>query len=369
MFITLETFDTQFSADSVEWCPIEGFQDIFICGTYQLSPENEKSETVIDTKPQIRLGKIFLFQVIKVGKLKLLQELEVSGVLDIKWAHVRCQENILFGIVNSVGFLQIYKLHTDDDLKVELLTERKVREVEGEILALSLDWDTGKSPREGVKEEKISVSDSKGFVSIFHLIQGQLNFIGSQKAHEFEAWITAFDSWDSNIIYSGGDDCKFKRFDIREEMTLMKCNQVHEAGVTSLHSNSSQEFCLASGSYDEKLRLWDTRNFRRPVSEITLGGGVWRLKWDPFYNPHRYLLAACMYGGFRLIDCQNQENPKIIEEYNEHKSIAYGCDWCYFPSDQIIKKLQFEEYQKPVLVTTCSFYDHTLKLSVINFEE
>jgi len=43
--ITLDTYDTVYSADSVEWCPAEGFTEFFVCGTYQLvQTDNEKQE-------------------------------------------------------------------------------------------------------------------------------------------------------------------------------------------------------------------------------------------------------------------------------------------------------------------------------------
>lgn len=112
------------------------------------------------------------------------------------------------------------------------------------------------------------------------------------------------------------------------------------------------------------LRLWDTRNFKRPLSETNLGGGIWRLKWDP--SARKCLLAACMYGGFRIVDCERAEVPSIIGEYNEHESIAYGCDWSFLQSEDIKKQILKTEIRNVVLIGTCSFYDHTLKLSAVH---
>lgn len=33
---SLQVFDTQLSADSVEWCPVAQSHDVLVCGTYQL---------------------------------------------------------------------------------------------------------------------------------------------------------------------------------------------------------------------------------------------------------------------------------------------------------------------------------------------
>nr|XP_034191546.1 diphthine methyltransferase isoform X1 [Osmia lignaria] len=335
MFHTLDNFDTEFSADSVEWCPIDPFKDTFVCGTYQLMKDGElKSDESVSSK---RLGRIYMFQVKTTGCLELLQQLEVPAVLDMKWAHVTCQTKIFLGVVNSLGYLQIYELKNDEEKVLQLLIEEKVAN-ENEVLALSLDWCTGRFTNDNELVPKIVVSDSKGFISLFQIIENKLNKINSWPAHEFEAWITAFDYWDTNVIYTGGDDCKFQRFDTRIGYYPSTSNRIHGTGVTSLHSNATKEYLLSSGSYDEILRLWDTRNLKRPISEINLGGGVWRLKWDPFVQ--KYLLAACMYGGFRIVDCEKSESPSIIGEYNEHKSIAYGCDWCFLNSKKIGEQIE-----------------------------
>ena len=36
---SLHSFDTEYTADAVEWCPIVGFQDLLLCATYQLVTE------------------------------------------------------------------------------------------------------------------------------------------------------------------------------------------------------------------------------------------------------------------------------------------------------------------------------------------
>lgn len=103
---------------------------------------------------------------------------------------------------------------------------------------------------------------------------------------------------------------------------------------------------------------------RRPISETNLAGGIWRLKWDPFN--HKCLFAACMYGHFRIVNCERNDNPEVIGELNDHQSIAYGCDWSSLNEDVVRELVGGECKSRTALAATCSFYDHTLKLSVIN---
>ncbi|XP_031778013.1 diphthine methyltransferase [Nasonia vitripennis] len=365
MFRTLDVFDTEYSADSVEWCPAEDFQNIFACGTYQLTEKDEKDNPGPEDDKKKRIGRIYLFQVTKIDeepKLSKLQQIEVAAVLDMKWAHVRCLgDRILLGVVNAAGFLQIYELtkSSTEAPSLSLVSEVSIGEDDGEDrLALSLDWSTGRRFDLEDQDVEITVSDSGGSISVLKLGDGgkSLERVHFWKAHEFEAWITAFDYWDTNVVYSGGDDCKFLRFDTRTGPKPTMTCRVHEAGVTSLHSNWEREYSLVSGSYDEIVRTWDTRQLRRPLGELSLGGGVWRLKWDP--REARLLLAAGMYNGFFVVDCDIEQSPKLVAEYKEHKSIAYGCDWSFAKRDD-----------KELLLATCSFYDHALKLSSVELSD
>lgn len=200
MFHTLDTFDTEFSADSVEWCPINSFQNTFVCGTYQLIKDEQMADN--NSLPSKRLGRIYMFEIIQDGCLKLLQRLEVPAVLDMKWSHVTCQDRMLLGVVNSLGYLQIYQLKNSEMKQLELVTEKRVAD-QGDVLALSLDWCTGRLTKNNESSSRIVVSDSKGSVSLFEINENKINKMNSWTTHEFEAWIAAFDYWDTNVIYSG----------------------------------------------------------------------------------------------------------------------------------------------------------------------
>ena len=104
-----------------------------------------------------------------------------------------------------------------------------------------------------------------------------------------------------------------------------------------------KSLCISLNSYDEKLRSWDLRSPKRPVSEMSMGGGVWRIKQEPSGNSSSSLLAlACMHNGFHVVDAVKCESAL---HYTAHDSLAYGVDW-----------------KNPDVLASCSFYDHSLKV-------
>lgn len=60
-------------------------------------------------------------------------------------------------------------------------------------------------------------SQSDGHLSHYALdaSSNSLSIVSSWKAHNFEAWVAAFDAWNPSIVYSGGDDTLFKGWDLR----------------------------------------------------------------------------------------------------------------------------------------------------------
>ncbi|CAF4954176.1 unnamed protein product [Pieris macdunnoughi] len=333
---TLHKWCTSYSADSVEWCPVQPYTDIFVCGTYQLDKTDEDGST----KKQKRLGRIYLFKVSDdMDEICPIQSIDTAGILDQKWSYNCIDGHPVLGAVTSEGSLHLYRL-------INLKLERWLEAVIGEnVLALSLDWSTNKYNG----NTSVIVSDSAGNVTLWK-VDDTLEKVGEWQAHGYEAWIAAFNYWNLDVFYTGGDDCVLKCFD-RKSPDVVMTNRSHEAGVTAIRSHVDVEHQLLTGSYDEKVRLWDARQMKRCLTETNVGGGVWRLKWHP--NRKSVILAACMYGGFRLL--RAEDTIEILYEYLEHESIAYGADWKF-------------ENKELSMVATCSFYDCNLRVGEINID-
>lgn len=80
---TLHSFDTEYSADSVEWCHAGGHQQTFAVGTYQLEEKEESSTSTV------RKGRIYLFSFDdQSDELVKRQQLETDAILDQKWKEI-----------------------------------------------------------------------------------------------------------------------------------------------------------------------------------------------------------------------------------------------------------------------------------------
>ncbi|KAM4577655.1 diphthine methyltransferase isoform 1-T1 [Odontesthes bonariensis] len=328
---SLQVFDTELSADTIEWCPVASSHDILACGTYQL----QKGGGEEDATPS-RTGRLYLFefrQEASMGPpLTELQHMDTAAILDMKWCHVPVSEKPVLGMAAATGELQLYTLSEGQQEGGRSLQTLCSSEVGAERLALSLDWSSG---RMDSSDLRVVCSDSAGCVSVLSLAEGALMALSHWKAHDFEAWIAAFSYWDTQLIYSGGDDCKLKGWDLRVGPSSPAfTSKRHSMGVCSIHSNPHREHILATGSYDEQVLLWDGRNMRQPLSESPLGGGVWRLKWHPAHQ--HLLLAACMHNDFHVLHCQQALEGgggacPVVASYILHNSLAYGADWSRLP--------------------------------------
>ncbi|WWC97067.1 hypothetical protein V866_003944 [Kwoniella sp. B9012] len=376
---SLAYVDTVYSADSIEWCPFEGFQDTFVCGTYQIvkpeenagvndpkaevveGDEDEDDELDVEpSKPTQRVGRLLAYQVGDDDTLTEIQRIETPAILDTKWSHKLDNGRPVLGVADAKGHITLYALNTDTRRLVEI---HRIDVDEESILCLSLDWSNRlyqSSP------SSIITSLSNGNLS--HIIPTptgwEVDF--SWKAHDYEPWITSFDNWDSNTVWSGGDDYKLKRWDIRETFRPTFVNKNFDAGVTTIASSPHTEHLLAVGSYDENLRIFDTRQPSQPLTTIHMGGGIWRTKFHPSSERKDHILNACMHDNFKIVqlsnntmDLQPEENKvggEIIRTFEDHESLAYGVDWSRVP------ERAGEEGKEGTLIASCSFYDHAMHL-------
>ncbi|CAH9072133.1 unnamed protein product [Cuscuta europaea] len=329
------------NADAVEFCPQESFQHVLAASTYTLQEGDHPS----------RSGSISLFDVnVEEGRLDLMFRAERTGIFDIRWSPDGGNSSPLLAQADADGFVRVHRLECSSggsEVQGNYLEEIAHDHVSSSM-CLSVDWNPlGTS---------ITVGLSDGSISILSLHESQLK-TQEWTAHDFEVWTTSFDIHQPQLVYSGSDDCKFCCWDLRHDTSkspIFKNIKTHTMGICCITKNPNDPNALLTGSYDEHLRIWDVRSMSRPICQrsISLGGGVWRIKFHP--TTPDLVLIACMHNGFSVVDVKGDE-PKVIETYKEHASLAYGADWQK-------GSLCIEGEKTNAVVATCSFYDRLLRV-------
>ncbi|XP_050616083.1 diphthine methyltransferase isoform X1 [Macaca thibetana thibetana] len=337
----LQTVDTELTADSVEWCPLQGCRHLLACGTYQLRrpedpPADPQSKGRMEVEePRVRLGRLYLYNFNENKSTQPLVEVQrkdTSAILDMKWCHIPVAGHALLGLADASGSIQLLRL-VESEEKSHVLEPLSSLALEEQCLALSLDWSTGKTGRARDQPLKIISSDSTGQLHLLTVNETgpKLQKAAAWQAHQFEAWIAAFDYWHTEIVYSGGDDGLLRGWDTRVPGKFLFTSKRHTMGVCSIQSSPHWEHVLATGSYDEHILLWDTRNMKQPLADTPVQGGVWRIKWHPFH--HHLLLAACMHSGFKILNCQKAVEEKqeatVLASHTLPNSLVYGADWSW----------------------------------------
>ncbi|RPD82546.1 WD-40 repeat-containing protein [Lentinus tigrinus ALCF2SS1-7] len=367
-------YDTDWPADSTEFCPHPSAQDIFVCGTYKLEQSQEGAVPEIPAqndedgepktparKPQKRRGKCLLFRVQDEENFTLLQETELPAILDMKWCHRDASASPLLGIADSEGHITLHELDSETSALRQI---QSISCATSDILCLSLDWSNRRFPTSSLGDMIVSLSN--GSLSLLRPDESSgLAETDTWHAHDYEPWIAAWDYWNPNVVFSGGDDLKMKGWDIREGGAQpLFVNKRFDAGVTTIQSHPHIEHIIAVGSYDNTVRLFDTRKPLAPLTEVDVGGGAWRVKWHPSPKRKNDLLVACMHDGFKVVrfDFESghvaeglsaSSNPwEVVKRFDQHTSLAYGADWSFVANGD----------GDHTLVASCSFYDHTLHL-------
>jgi len=167
-------------------------------------------------------------------------------------------------------------------------------------------------------------------------------------------------------LYTGGDDGTLVGWDVEVGVALfgslaeegrgrfVRGRQPFGAGVTAV-MEVFPAGVLATGSYDESLRVVDTRAGRvKVVEELGLGGGVWRLQGRGRGGDG--ILASCMHAGSRVLDVRNcgkrwQDGEdgalSVVARWEENESMNYAS---YVHPDV------------PNIIASTSFYDKRLSI-------
>ena len=200
--MTLFDWDTAQSADSTEWCPHLPYQNIFVCGTYQVQKKDEEDPPNDASPLTMRCGRIYIFEMSEILPPQPHQVLDLPAVLDMKWCKQKFSGKILLGVATATGEILIFELK--DDKTLSKVTGAQIQtDSSKEVLALSLDWSCAKS-FQNISNCSILVSDSQGGVNLFQLSEEtELFLIKRWEGHTYEAWISAFNYWEPRFLFSG----------------------------------------------------------------------------------------------------------------------------------------------------------------------
>lgn len=360
------SFDTDLCPDAVEFCPYEGAGELLVCANYQL----------VDGASQTKHGRLLVLHgptLLAGGEAPVRQTIATGAVFDVKWApaHVRC-----LGEVNADGALVLYSLSQDGAALERLASAQLAPEsaasagdddvaaaASGAMSALSLDW--GSRLASGGGAVSVCVSFNTGELALWRADApaGLAEPAARWHAHEFEAWVCAFDPHAADgatVVLSGGDDSLMRVWDLRASLSRAAHTlRQHGAGVCALAPSPHVEHVLLSGSLDEAVRVWDARVLGRgPLSQTALGGGVWRLAWHA--GRADCVAAACMTGGSFVLRADAARASECVVAHHQawDGALTYGIGWSHAlaaPAGQ-------------ALLATCSFYDKRVRLWCVDLD-
>eukprot|EP00965_Chrysotila_dentata_P176829 5840099-Pleurochrysis_carterae.AAC.2 len=333
--VTSATFSTPHTSDAVACCKQR--PDFLVCATYQLMKEEV---------PPRRVGELLLISRATTDTLEVVQSVgEGTGVLDCAWYESDRNAQPLLGAACSDGCLHLYSLEADH------LVSSGSQTCPDAGVCMALAWSKPSASR-----PRAALSSTAGRLYLVDLSENGPRLLQDWDAHTLEGWAVAFDPSDDNTVYSGGDDCLFQRWDLRCSLQDGDAPQLtgsnrrsHRAGVCCISPHPTRPFQVATGSYDETFRLWDCRQLKAPVHEVSCGGGVWRIKWHSLMP--EYALTACMHAGFTVLHLDQTGSPSVHATYIAHGSgtaLAYGVDWVHS--------------EEELIAASCSFYDQALHI-------
>jgi len=372
----------------MEFCPAN--PSIFIVGTYKLEDSRNSSSTE-ETTSQSRSGRIEAYQIRKkslslsYGISQCIDKYDFPdcAVLDL---HFCPYDGTLFAVCTSTSQMFFFRLVNFQHDPQGNPTDALILEVgsldigaDRTILATSFAWEPH-SITTDPNYMSFAVAFSSGEVKLLGVKQdvrsnNQYDFqitheASIDPAHMLEAWTVAFADLSTTgenrrNLLTGGDDSILAFHSIQSESDsgqsratqLFQDRKSHTAGVTAIlpilgtGQTLPRSRVIATGSYDEYLRVFTLEESlpikRKIVAELSIGGGVWRLKKLAHCPDEEdqgvlvssvLLLACCMHAGVRIVRIirrisQNMAQDScrwkinVIGKFTEgHASMCYAAD-------------------------------------------
>lgn len=174
------------TADSTEFCPLPGLDNILAVGTYQLLEDRST-----------RIGKLYIYTVSADQSctecaIELLTEVDVPGIFDMKWRPVReGSDNACIALALADGRVSVANVEptaADNAMRYAPISST---DVDLQAMVVSLDFSRGPEQR----GDELAASTSSGQLSILQVTDSGLQISQQWTGHDMEAWIVAFDSW------------------------------------------------------------------------------------------------------------------------------------------------------------------------------
>ena len=304
----------------------------------------------LDKETQKKTGGIFFFNISDQKKLIPIDTENILldyGILDIKFS----KNNSLIFTANSDYSYTIFNLNNNSQNKIYLDNDN-INEEKKKI--------TNDVIEKNSKEEKIYLGANDGNIFIEDL-QTSKNILKIPNAHEYGIWsIYLLD--EGNIFLSGGEDAQIKIWDIRCEggktdyKNINKNNKTYQSSINFIDKLKcdSTNNTLITGSYDEKMVLFDIRNFHKELKSIKTEHSIWDMK-QSIINDKNLLLMASIYEGFNIweIELNNDYNMKHILRLpvTKNKDIFHGT---------IVYGVDIKSNKNDIDILSCSFYDNLM---------
>ena len=212
-----------------------------------------------------------------------------------------------------------------------------------------------------------------------------------ENAHADAIWASSFLDGSEDVFFTGGDDCKLIKHDLREMVRSngdeegdrssafaypsqtsqnfrFEKNPAFGAGVTSIESKGD---FLYVGSYDGACRAFDVRKSLKEPMWISRGSddgkeedeekegeeeaSIWRVRLHPNFSSaatkrEGKIALASMKAGCRIISSLDGSTVGTYRNGHDDDKVVYGCDWAFFNEEE-------EEEEEEEGFVSCSFYD------------